>query len=108
MKRLVEYHLESGESVIVEVDEPAIYDTEAASLDDKIKDAKESLEHALDHVLPGIKSVIKKLRNIDGKPDEIEVNFGIKCTTIAGAIIASASAEANIAVTLRWKGSIEK
>ena len=37
-------------------------------------------------------------------PDEIEVAFGVKLTTTAGAVIASAAAEANFDVTLRWTG----
>lgn len=103
MTRLVKYELESGESIVIEVNDPNFgQPLPAASPGKKFIDAGEDLEHALEHVLPGIKAVVKKLRNIDGKPDEIEVNFGIKFTTIAGAIIAAASVEANLGVTLRW------
>jgi hypothetical protein len=36
------------------------------------------------------------------KPDEIEVTFGVNLSTQAGAFIASAGAEANFCVTMRW------
>ena len=40
--------------------------------------------------------------------DEIEINFGVKLSTAAGAVIAAASAEANFDVTVRWTGKKEE
>jgi hypothetical protein len=104
MKHLVEFPLEDGSSVVIEVDEPETGGTVRASRSDTLAKAKETLEDALDKVLPVTKSVVEKLRSIGNKPDEIEVAFGVKLTTTAGAIIASATAEANFDVTLRWTG----
>jgi len=86
MKHLVEFPLEDGGSVVIEVDEPETSGTVRASRGDTLAKAKETLEEALNNVLPVTKSV------------------GVKLTTTAGAVIASATAEANFDVTLRWTG----
>lgn len=104
MKHLVEFPLEDGNSVVIEIDEPEAGGTVRASRGDTLAKAKETLEEALEKVLPVTKSVVEKLRNIGNRPDEIEVAFGVKLTTTAGAVIASATAEANFDVTLRWAG----
>jgi hypothetical protein len=46
--------------------------------------------------------VVERLRSAGNRPDQIEVAFGVKLTTTAGAVITSAAAEANFNVTLRW------
>jgi Trypsin-co-occurring domain 1 len=102
MKHLVEYSLEDGSSIVVEVDEPESEGTLRAARGDTIIKAKETLEDALNKVLPVTKSVVEKLRSIGNRPDEIEISFGVKLSTAAGAVIACATAEANFDVTMRW------
>ncbi len=60
-----------------------------------------------DNVLPVTKSLIEKLRSLGNQPDEVEISFGVKLSTVAGAIIASASTKANSGVTVRWTGKKE-
>jgi len=105
MKHLVEFPLEDGGSIVVEVDEPESEGTIRAGRGDTIVKAKETLEEALNKVLPVTKSVVEKLRSIGNRPDEIEISFGVKLSTVAGAVIASAKAEANFDVTVRWIGT---
>ena len=105
MKRLVEFPLEGGDSIVVEVDEPETGGTVRAGREDAIEKVKETFEEALNKVLPATKSVVEKRRSIGNRPDEIEVSFGVKLSTAAGAIIASATAEANFDVTMRWTGT---
>src|SRR5690348_8916274 len=104
MKRLVEFPLESGGNVVVEIDEVEAGGPSRAGRGNTVEIAKETLEDALNKVLPVTKSVVEKLRSMEKVPDEIEVTFGVKLSTVAGAVIASASAEANFGVTLRWSG----
>ncbi len=104
MKRLVEFSLEKGGSIVVEIDEPEVGGTVRAGREDKIEKARETFEDALNKVLPATKTVVEKLRNMASKPDEIEVTFGVNLSTMAGAVIASASATANFGVTVRWTG----
>src|SRR5947209_5283218 len=108
MKHLVEFPLEEGGSIIVEVDEPESAGTVRAGRGDTIVKAKETLEEALNNVLPVTKSIVEKLRSIGNKPDEIEISFGVKLSTVAGAVIAAASAEANFDVTVRWTSKKEE
>lgn len=105
MKHLVEFPLEEHGSVVIEVEEPETAGTVRAGRADTIAKAKETLEEALDKILPATKSVIGKLHSLGNRPDEIEITFGVKLTTAAGAVIAVAGAEANFEVTLRWTGT---
>jgi Trypsin-co-occurring domain 1 len=105
MKRLVEFPLEEGGSILVQVDEPESGGTVRAGREEAIERAKETFEEALHRVLPAATNVVVKLRSMSSKPDEIEVNFGINLSTRAGAFIASAAAEANFGVTVRWNRS---
>jgi hypothetical protein len=102
MKRLVEFPLEEGGSILVQIDEPDTGGTIRAGREDTIEKAKDTFEDALNRVLPAAKSVVEKLQSMASKPDEIEVNFGINLSTQAGAFIALASAAANFGVTVRW------
>ncbi len=107
MKHLVEFPLDEGGSIIVEVDEPESEGTIRAARGDTIVKAKETLEQALNNILPVTKSIVEKLRSIGNRPDEIEISFGVKLSTAVGAVIASASAEANFDVTMHWSGKNE-
>jgi hypothetical protein len=102
MKHLVEFPLADGGTIVIEVDEAEAGGTIRASRGDKIEKVKETFEGALDKVLPATRRVVEKLRHMDSRPDEIEVTFGINLSTVAGAVIAAASAEANFSVTLHW------
>jgi hypothetical protein len=73
-----------------------------AGREDKIEQAKETFEDALNKVLPVAKTVVDKVQGMASKPDEIEVTFGVTLSTMAGAVIASASAAANFGVTIHW------
>ncbi len=76
MKHLVEFLLEEGGSIVVEIDEPETGGTVRAGREDKIEKARETFEDALNKVLPATKTVVEKLRDMASKPDEIEVTFG--------------------------------
>src|SRR5713101_3273117 len=105
MKRLVAFPLEEGGNIVIEIDEPETGGTVRAGREDTIEKAKETFEEALNKVLPATKTVVEKLRDMTSKPDEIEVTFGVNLSTQAGAFIASAGAEANFCVTMRWTGT---
>ena len=105
MKHLVEFPLEEGGSIVVEIDEPETGGTVRAGREDTIEKARETFEDALNKVLPATKTVVEKLRSMTSKPDEIAVTFGVNLSTMAGAVIASASAQANFGVTVHWTGT---
>ena len=104
MKRLLEFPLDDGGSVTVEVDEPeaAFGMTRAARPGELAAKAGQTFESAIEKVKPAVKDIMTTLRDLN-QPDEIEVEFGLKMTAEAGAIFAAAGMEANFKVTLKWE-----
>lgn len=105
MKRLVEFPLEDGGAIVVEVDgpEPRGGPVRGIRAGEVIEKAAQTFEAALDKIKPAAAAIITKLRQLGEPPDEVGVEFGIKLSAEAGAVIASAGVEANYRVTLTWK-----
>lgn len=105
MKHFVEFKIEDGSSIVLEVDEPETGGTTRASRrpGEITEEAKETFEQALSKIKPATDKVITTLRGLAHKPDEIEMEFGFSLNAVAGVVIASASTQANYKVTLRWK-----
>ncbi|MEU6123671.1 CU044_2847 family protein [Streptomyces sp. NPDC047123] len=61
---------------------------------------------AVDQAMETIRAMAERVRGtvarMDLRPDGVEVTFGIKFDTEAGAVIAKAGVEASVSVTLRW------
>ncbi len=104
MKYLVEFPMESGDTILVEIEgeEPEGM-VEAAAPGEVIRNVQQTFEEALGKIRPVAQAVINKLKGLSEPPDEIEVEFGLKLDAKAGTILASASAEANIAVSMTWR-----
>jgi len=106
MKRLVEFPLEDGGSILVEVEEaerPGMVPAATRSAKGVPEKAQQTFEAALEKVRPAAAVIIKKLRALHDQPDEVEVEFGLKMDAKAGAMLAAAGVEANYKVTLTWK-----
>lgn len=103
MKRYIEFPLEAGGSLVVEVDEPQTdFGTVAVGRPDSVaQKATQSFDEALSRVQPAIAAVMGKLREL--QPEELTVEFGIKLNAAAGAFLASAGTEANFKVSIKWK-----
>src|SRR5215472_1867905 len=100
VKRLVEYRIgpEGTQTVVVEVDEPLEETGEerAGLLSWKSpKPASENLEESFDRITPAANLLMSKLRGLAERPDEATIEFGVKLTGTAGAVLASAGVEAN-------------
>lgn len=103
MKRIVEFPLESGESILVEVDEPS---SDRIGLGDDIAEkAQKTFESALNSIKPVASAIINKVRTLNDPADEVEVKFGLKMMSKLGAVIASGKGEVNCEITLKWKQS---
>lgn len=110
MKRLVEYRIgpEGTQTVVVEVDEPieGAGEERAGVLSWKSpKAVSEDLEASFDRITPAADLLMAKLRGLAERPDEATIEFGVKLTAAAGAVLASAGVEANFNVTLTWRRS---
>jgi hypothetical protein len=105
MKQLIEFSLEDGGTMLVQVDEPAPEGgvVRAARPGEIVAKASQTFESALDKIKPAAGAIIAKLRGLADPPDEIEVEFGLTLNAEAGAFVAAAGAEANYTVKLTWK-----
>ncbi|MEM1167995.1 MAG: CU044_2847 family protein [Cyanobacteria bacterium P01_H01_bin.35] len=103
MKQIVEFPLEDGDSILIEVDAPpqAVNDRIGIT-DNVIHKANKSLDSAMEKIKPVANTIIKKVRSMNEPADEVEVKFGIKLSAEMGAIIASGEAEVNYEITLKW------
>ncbi|HAA31447.1 MAG TPA: hypothetical protein DCE56_31730 [Cyanobacteria bacterium UBA8553] len=100
MKRIVEFPLESGDSILVEVDQPS----DRIGLGDEIAEkAQKTFESALSTIKPVASTIIQKVRSLNEPANEVEVKFGIKMTAELGAVVASGTTEVNYEITLKWK-----
>lgn len=102
MKRYVEYPLEDGGSVIVEVDEPTSGLVSAASAGEVVAQAQERFDDALEAVRPIAAKLLTKLRDLAEEPNEIAVEFGLNLGFKADVVIASGSSGADFKIALKW------
>jgi Trypsin-co-occurring domain 1 len=91
-------------TVFVEVDDPRQVGTGPISRDAG-RGALPSFEAALSDVMPGVNVLMAKLQDAVHKPDTVKLEFGIKFTAGANALIANTAVEGNIKVTLQWQAS---
>lgn len=68
-----------------------------------IHEAKLRMDEALSHVRDVATTALKTFRELPVMPDEVEVEFGVKLASEAGAVIAKAKAEGQLVVRLRWQ-----
>ncbi|SRR5260221_6598522 len=108
MSHVIEFPLEDGESILVEVtdqEEARGARRAARGTEGEPEQSPQTFEQALSKIRPATEKVITTLRGLIQKPDEIEMEFGFSLSAVAGVVIASASTAANYKVTLRWKGA---
>lgn len=106
MPQLVEFPLEGGGSVFVEVDEVRSPDgavRRGLSPTDLVAKADETVEAAFARVKPAATALVTALRDLVDAPDEIQLTFGIRLSGEVGAVIAKTSADANFEVQMSWK-----
>lgn len=105
MDRLVEFPLEDGGSILVNVTVPESEGQiiKVGSIDDLPIRAANSFESALDSIRPIANAIISKLNNINNPPDEIGVEFELSMKAEANAVLTKFGADANLRVNLSWK-----
>lgn len=104
MAKQLEYKLEDGSSVVVEVSEGSSGGTIRSGtrgVGEKVEQAKETLQEALQGLKPVVNALQKTLNDINN-PDEIAVEFGVKMGGKTGIVIASVESEINFKIALKW------
>jgi Trypsin-co-occurring domain 1 len=103
MRQLVEFGLQEGGMVLVEVDDAtAGAVTRGRRPAEIVTRAGASLEQVLGRVGPAVGGIVSELRSTADWPDEVEVEFAIKLSGDANVIIARSGGEANFRISLRW------
>lgn len=100
MKRIVEFPLENGDCILVEVNDTSDLIGRGEELPER---AQKTFESALERIKPVANTIINKMRSLNEPASEVEVKFGIKMAAGMGAIFASGSADVNYEITLKWK-----
>jgi hypothetical protein len=104
MTELLRWQSDEG-PIVVEVD---VNDTGYQSVRDRsgeITDVEGRFEEALASARATAVTALQTFRNKALDADEIALEFGVKFTATAGAVVAKASAEAAITVKLKWSRS---
>lgn len=104
MKRLMEIPLGDGEVVLAEVQEDDPGWVRAADVGELAERTQMSVAAALE---VGIKPLAGKLRESFAglRPDEVEVEFGLRLSGKLGVVFSSTEAEGHIQVRLSWSQS---
>jgi hypothetical protein len=106
VKRLVEFPLEEGGSVLVEIDEAPGGPAMRGLGKDRPTIAErtdKTFEEAVTTVVPGARSLLTRLRAGDDPADQIGIEFGVQLGAQTGAFIASAAVGATFKVSMTWQ-----
>ena len=107
MVRLLEYPLEGGGSVLIQVEDRHSGDGEVTrgwgERDRRvIEQAQESFEQAVGRVQPAVQALLAQVRSLADSPDTVSVEFGIELGAEVGAFVANASSKGHFKVSLSW------
>lgn len=101
MDGLVEFKTDDGALVVVEAadDESG---SRLVARDDGAVQATRTFEGALEGVRAAAQSALRVFRDGSLRPDSVEIEFGVKLSAEAGALIAKSSVEGHLVVKLSW------
>jgi hypothetical protein len=109
VRQLIDFPLATGGSVYVEVDdrEGAAGYVRAGRTDDLAAKAESTFEAALGVIGNVATGLVGQVRELGAavRPDEVEVQFGIRFSGRVGAVIAATEGESQVMVKLRWTPS---
>ncbi|MFI5688342.1 CU044_2847 family protein [Streptomyces sp. NPDC051636] len=111
MNRLVEFTTEDGAVVVVETADAAAGSRLVSRGEGPAAQTARTFESALDGVRAAAQSALRVFRDGTLRPDSVELEFGVKLSAEAGAVIAKGAAEGQLVVRLSWapgQGSPER
>ncbi|MFF3389616.1 CU044_2847 family protein [Streptomyces sp. NPDC002669] len=109
MTALMEFTTDSGATVTVEVDRQAQGANLVALGDDNtLTRAGRTFDSALTGMRSAAESALAVFRDGALKPDGVELEFGVKITAEAGAVIAKSAVEGHLLVKLSWSPGAER
>ncbi|BCM66713.1 CU044_2847 family protein [Streptomyces tricolor] len=102
MDGLVEFRTEDGALVVVEGAGTTRSGARLVSRGDGPAQAARTFEGALDGVRAAATAALRVFRDGSLRPDAVEIEFGVRLSAEAGAVIAKGSAEGHLLVKLSW------
>jgi hypothetical protein len=72
---------------------------------DMAAQSRAALDSAMDSIRGISERITSATKDLVQRPDEMDVEFGLKLDATMGALITRAGAEAHLTVTLRWGGA---
>ena len=109
MRRLVEFPLDEGGSVVIEVDDLAAGLVMRGTGKDhsaQVEQVDKTLGDATAVVNLAVHSPIIRLRSVEDPPDVVGMDLGVQLSVQTGAFIASVAAEVNFKVSMTWRRRI--
>jgi hypothetical protein len=106
VRQLVEFPLQDGGSVLVEVEDGAPGEVTRgwADRDNRVvEQARQSFEQAVARVQPAVQGLLTQLRSLAESPEQIQVEFGLQLSAEVGAFVAGASTTGNFKVSMTWR-----
>jgi hypothetical protein len=103
MMRLIEFELEAGGHVIVEVDAPAGGMAPVGVGDGIVQKVQAKFEDVLDGIKPVADALLSRLKSLSSEPDEISIQLGFKIGANGSLVLASTAVEGHCHLTLGWK-----
>ncbi|MEV0439564.1 CU044_2847 family protein [Streptomyces spectabilis] len=105
MREVARFPLADGGIASVEVEDQE-YGTRLVSRSSSgYIEAASTLDHAMDQIRDVASAMVRPLRDIQPRPDGVEVAFGVRLNAEAGALISSSVVESHFQVTLTWKAA---
>lgn len=104
MPQLVTFQLENGPTVTFESDDALAVRPvmRGGHLPELLTESGTSLNNALESVKSAAQVMFDRLCSLSRPPDELTLEFGVKLSAEAGAVIAKAVTDAHFAVTMKW------
>lgn len=104
MAEIVRFHSEQGSSVLVETvgRGPGMREV---GVWDAIRDADASWESVLRRVRELSDQVAGQVATMVTKPDEVTVELGVSINAESQIVVAKASAEGTLKITMKWNAS---
>lgn len=104
MGRLLEFPLQDGGSMVVQVSDDASGPVTRGWGEGRARElAQQTFEQAIGRVQPAADALLAQMRGLAQAPDEVAVEFGVEMSAEAGAFIAAVSSTANFKVSLTWR-----
>ncbi len=102
---VLETHVGTHGTIKIEVEQPAEGLREAGAVERAAQIARDAFDEGLQSVRVLAKGVADHLAQLDDtqRPQKVEVEFGLKLSSEAGAFLAKATAEGQLTVTLTWE-----